>query len=143
MNSEAAKKHEEDGGRGLRSTIRLSNALILSLRQLNDCLALVFIMRNDATEKEGLIEYNFEVLKKAVLNVFAVHRSMRSVAAANAQRAATSNDDDDGDAEVDFVAGGSYDRDDDFSHEVAAQKQLVTHNGRMLTGYANAGHTVN
>ena len=46
--------------------IRLSNSLSLSLFHLTESLALVTLVRGEASEKRGLMEYNVCCLKDAI-----------------------------------------------------------------------------
>jgi Ras-related GTP-binding protein C/D len=54
------------------SLIKLSNGMVLYLRQVNRYLALVCLMRVDTFSKFGLINYNFETFKTAIKEVFEV-----------------------------------------------------------------------
>eukprot|EP01126_Amoeba_proteus_P031839 TRINITY_DN3115_c0_g1_i7.p1 TRINITY_DN3115_c0_g1~~TRINITY_DN3115_c0_g1_i7.p1 ORF type:complete len:345 (+),score=56.25 TRINITY_DN3115_c0_g1_i7:85-1119(+) len=56
-----------------QSMIKLDNQKVLYLRQVNRYLALVCLMRHEKDEKQGLLDYNFSCLKKAILEVFDVH----------------------------------------------------------------------
>ncbi|CAA20709.1 GTP-binding protein gtr2 [Schizosaccharomyces pombe] len=52
------------------SVIRLSNDLVLFLREMNQYLALICIVRADNFEKSGLIEYNVQCLQTAIQSIF-------------------------------------------------------------------------
>nr|CAG4645617.1 EOG090X08AZ [Lynceus sp. MCZ IZ 141354] len=54
------------------STIKLNNSTILYLREVNKCLALVCILREDHFTKQGLIDYNFVCFRQAIQDVFEV-----------------------------------------------------------------------
>lgn len=54
------------------SIIKLSNGMVLYLREVNRFLALVCLLREDNFEKHGLIDYNFECFKSAIGEVFEV-----------------------------------------------------------------------
>jgi len=54
------------------STIRLSNGMVLYLREVNKYLALVCLLREENFEKQGLIDYNFECFKTAITEIFDV-----------------------------------------------------------------------
>lgn len=97
-------------------------------------------MREDAAEKEGLIEYNYEVLKKAILDVFAVQRSVQRSGGNSNDAGRSANMDD-----------GSFERDDDYSrgsspnqHDATLQHVIAAknayQNSRMLI---SPNHTVN
>jgi len=55
-----------------QSVIKLSNGMVLYLREVNKYLALVCIIRGEKFDKLGLIDYNFECLKRAITQVFEV-----------------------------------------------------------------------
>jgi len=55
-----------------QSIIKLGNDTVLYLREINKYLALVCYMRDDKFDKHGLIDYNFDCLKKAINRVFEV-----------------------------------------------------------------------
>eukprot|EP01126_Amoeba_proteus_P053867 TRINITY_DN6589_c0_g1_i1.p1 TRINITY_DN6589_c0_g1~~TRINITY_DN6589_c0_g1_i1.p1 ORF type:complete len:337 (-),score=59.13 TRINITY_DN6589_c0_g1_i1:139-1023(-) len=55
-----------------QSMIKLNNQKVLYLREVNKHLALVCLMRHEKDEKQGLLDYNFLCLKKAILDVFEV-----------------------------------------------------------------------
>eukprot|EP00667_Euglena_gracilis_P010627 EG_transcript_10827 len=63
------------------SLIKLSNGMVLYLRQVNRYLALVCLMRVDTFSKFGLINYNFETFKSAIKEVFEVRLSATASAA--------------------------------------------------------------
>mmetsp|Transcript_4103 Transcript_4103/g.6136 ORF Transcript_4103/g.6136 Transcript_4103/m.6136 type:complete len:376 (-) Transcript_4103:19-1146(-) len=52
------------------SVIRLSNGMVLYLREVNSYLALVCLLRSDNFQKKGLIDYNIDCFKKALSSVF-------------------------------------------------------------------------
>lgn len=52
------------------STIKLNNNTVLYLREVNQFLALVCILREDNFEKQGLIDYNFNCFREAIEEVF-------------------------------------------------------------------------
>lgn len=59
--------------------IRLNNGTALYLREVNKFLALVCILREEnLTEKQGVIDYNFQCFKKAIKEVFEL-KNIRSV----------------------------------------------------------------
>lgn len=61
------------------SVIRLNNGTALYLREVNKFLALVCILREEnLTEKQGVIDYNFQCFKKAIKEVFEL-KNMRPV----------------------------------------------------------------
>jgi Ras-related GTP-binding protein C/D len=53
-----------------QSVIKLSNGMVLYLREVNKYLALVCILREDNFDKHGLIDYNIQCFKKAISEVF-------------------------------------------------------------------------
>jgi len=53
-----------------QSIIKLSNSVVLYLREVNRYLALVCLLREDHFDKHGLIDYNFKCFKKAIGAVF-------------------------------------------------------------------------
>jgi len=55
---------------GSYSTIRLSNKMVLHLREVNKYLALVALLREEDFDKTGLIDYNFNCFRKAIGEVF-------------------------------------------------------------------------
>eukprot|EP00300_Choanocystis_sp_HF-7_P024939 c26543_g1_i1.p1 GENE.c26543_g1_i1~~c26543_g1_i1.p1 ORF type:complete len:358 (+),score=105.01 c26543_g1_i1:41-1075(+) len=50
--------------------IRLNNGLVLYLRHVNRFLAVVCIMQDEAFQRKGLIDYNIDCFKEAIMNVF-------------------------------------------------------------------------
>eukprot|EP00003_Mantamonas_plastica_P013680 TRINITY_DN2384_c0_g2_i1.p1 TRINITY_DN2384_c0_g2~~TRINITY_DN2384_c0_g2_i1.p1 ORF type:complete len:307 (-),score=122.65 TRINITY_DN2384_c0_g2_i1:58-978(-) len=54
------------------SIIKLSNGMVLYLREVNKYLALVCLMQDIHFDKYGLLEYNFECFKEAIGQVFQV-----------------------------------------------------------------------
>lgn len=54
------------------STIRLNNETVLYLREVNEHLAVVCILREDNFERQGLIDYNFLCFRSAIQKVFDV-----------------------------------------------------------------------
>lgn len=56
--------------RGSSSIIRLSNKMVLYLREVNRYLALVALLREEDFDKHGLIDYNFSCFRKAIAEVF-------------------------------------------------------------------------
>ncbi|KAK2190602.1 hypothetical protein NP493_74g00042 [Ridgeia piscesae] len=61
------------------SIIRLNNATILYLREVNRYLAVVCILREDSFERQGLIDYNFHCFRKAIQEVFEVQHKMAAL----------------------------------------------------------------
>ncbi|KAK5971841.1 Ras GTP-binding protein C [Trichostrongylus colubriformis] len=57
--------------------IRLKTDQVMFLRQLNKHLALVCVIRGENFEKQGLIDYNFNIFKKSIEEVFMVRRHMQ------------------------------------------------------------------
>jgi len=55
------------------SVIKLSNGMVLYLREVNKYLALVCLLNESNLEKHGLIDYNFKCFRKAISEVF--HKS--------------------------------------------------------------------
>lgn len=55
-----------------QSVIKLNNDKVLYLREVNKHLALVCHLRGDKFDKQGLLDYNFSCLKKAIMEVFEV-----------------------------------------------------------------------
>jgi hypothetical protein len=55
------------------SVIKLSNGMVLFLREVNSYLALVCILRADTMMKKGLIDYNIDCFKKGLSDVFLGH----------------------------------------------------------------------
>eukprot|EP01094_Clydonella_sp_ATCC50884_P011172 TRINITY_DN2097_c0_g1_i1.p2 TRINITY_DN2097_c0_g1~~TRINITY_DN2097_c0_g1_i1.p2 ORF type:complete len:362 (+),score=144.69 TRINITY_DN2097_c0_g1_i1:57-1142(+) len=56
--------------RGSSAIIRLSNKMVLYLREVNRYLALVALLREEDFDKHGLIDYNFSCFRKAIAEVF-------------------------------------------------------------------------
>jgi len=54
------------------SVIRLSNGMVLYLREVNNYLALVCLLRTENFQKQGLIDYNIDCFKTAMGEVFNV-----------------------------------------------------------------------
>ncbi|XP_018324641.1 ras-related GTP-binding protein C [Agrilus planipennis] len=52
------------------SLIKLNNGTVLYLREVNNFLALVCILREDHFERKGVIDYNFLCFRKAIQKVF-------------------------------------------------------------------------
>lgn len=52
------------------SVIKLSNGMILYLREVNNYLALVCVLHRDGLTKKGLIDYNVDCFKRALIQVF-------------------------------------------------------------------------
>lgn len=59
---------------GSSSVIKLSNHMVLYLREVNRYLALVCLLRQESFDKLGLIEYNFSCFKDAVSQVFSAQK---------------------------------------------------------------------
>ncbi len=59
---------------GSAAIIKLSSGMVLYLREVNRSLALVALIRGDKFERQGLIDYNFDTLKKALRELFEVAR---------------------------------------------------------------------
>jgi len=59
---------------GSAAIIKLSSGMVLYLREVNKFLALVALIRGDKFEKQGLIDYNFDTLKKALAQLFDLAR---------------------------------------------------------------------
>ena len=53
-----------------QSIIKLSNGMVLYLREVNKYLALVAWMKQESFEKHGLIDYNFQCFRNAISDVF-------------------------------------------------------------------------
>jgi Ras-related GTP-binding protein C/D len=66
MREENAMAYDEQS----HSIIKLSNGMVLYLREVNKYLALVCLMREDNFDKHGLIDYNFQCFRKAMGEVF-------------------------------------------------------------------------
>ncbi|XP_064652409.1 ras-related GTP-binding protein C-like isoform X2 [Lineus longissimus] len=54
------------------SIIKMNNATILYLREVNKYLALVCILREDSFDRQGIIDYNFHCFRSAITEVFDV-----------------------------------------------------------------------
>lgn len=100
------------------AVIKLNNATILYLREVNKYLALVCILREDAYDRQGemvflvltrssqicnllmsllfpgLIDYNFHCFRKGIQQVFELRNKMVAMAAANHPHAPSGSDDD-------------------------------------------------
>jgi len=63
-----------------QSVIKLSNSKVLYLREVNKYLALVCLLKADKFDKQGLIDYNFSCLKRAICEVFEVGKKFKTVA---------------------------------------------------------------
>jgi len=61
------------------SVIKLNNNLVMYLREVNKYLALVCMIRSEKFDKQGLIDYNFECLKKAINQIFDVSKMHNSL----------------------------------------------------------------
>lgn len=66
------------GDTDCHSVIKLSNSTVLYLREVNKYLALVCLLKSDVFEKQGLIDYNFLCLKKAILEVYEVGKRLNN-----------------------------------------------------------------
>ncbi|ELT98835.1 hypothetical protein CAPTEDRAFT_21722 [Capitella teleta] len=78
-----------------QSVIKLNNATILYLREVNKFLALVCILREDSYDRQGLIDYNFHCFRKGIHQVFELRNKMAALAssaAPNALPAAAADD---------------------------------------------------
>jgi Ras-related GTP-binding protein C/D len=53
-----------------QSIIKLSNGMILYLREVTKYLALVCLLRKENFDKSGLLNYNFQCLKQSITEVF-------------------------------------------------------------------------
>ena len=66
----------EEGGDALAydsqssSVVRLDNGMVLYLREVNSFLALVCMLRADNFSKKGLIDYNIDCFKSALVRIF-------------------------------------------------------------------------
>jgi Ras-related GTP-binding protein C/D len=69
-------KEDGDGGDGLAydaqssSVIKLNNGMVLYLREVNNYLALVCLLRQENFLKQGIIDYNIDCFKAAIQDVF-------------------------------------------------------------------------
>eukprot|EP00761_Pharyngomonas_kirbyi_P013274 gb/GECH01013301.1/.p1 GENE.gb/GECH01013301.1/~~gb/GECH01013301.1/.p1 ORF type:complete len:367 (+),score=90.33 gb/GECH01013301.1/:1-1101(+) len=70
------------------SVIRLNNKMVLYLREVNQYLALVCLVREENFNKIGLIDYNFSCFKDAIAEVFKVHDAMARQKAINKMKQA-------------------------------------------------------
>lgn len=61
------------------STIKLNNQTVLYLREVNNFLALVCILREENFDKQGLIDYNFQCFKDAIQEIFATKNDAECV----------------------------------------------------------------
>ena len=68
---------DNDAGEGSRAfdasssaVIRLNNATVLYMREVNKYLHLVCILREDSFDFQGLIDYNFHCFRRAIQDVF-------------------------------------------------------------------------
>lgn len=52
------------------SIIKLNNNTVLYLREVNNFLALVCILREENFDKQGVIDYNFNCFKDAIKELF-------------------------------------------------------------------------
>jgi len=53
-----------------KAIIKLNNGLVLYLREVNKFLALVCLMRKENFDKHGLLDYNFQCFKQAIVDIF-------------------------------------------------------------------------
>jgi len=60
-----------------QASIKLNNGTVLHLREVNRFLALVCILRDDAMEKQGMIDFNFAMFRAGIQKVFE-HRKNQS-----------------------------------------------------------------
>lgn len=76
------------------SVIKLNNATILYLKEVNKYLALVCILREDSFERQGLIDYNFHCFRNAIQEVFELrnNKSLNSSGQTSALGAANSTE---------------------------------------------------
>ncbi|KAI8841247.1 ras-related GTP binding D [Chytridium lagenaria] len=66
------------------TSIKLNNGMVLYTRQVDKNLSLVCLIREDNFEKKGLIDFNFGVFRKAVMDVLKIRKV--GVAAFNASK---------------------------------------------------------
>ncbi|KAJ3412348.1 hypothetical protein HDV05_000945 [Chytridiales sp. JEL 0842] len=59
------------------SVIKLNNGMVLYLREVNKDLSLVCLLREDNFLKQGLIDFNFNVFRKGILDVFEIRKRGR------------------------------------------------------------------
>ncbi|KAI2801745.1 hypothetical protein BLOT_009562, partial [Blomia tropicalis] len=64
------------------SSISLNSGTVLYLRQVNKFLALVCILREENFTKQGMIDYNFQMFRKSIQDVF-IHRLSDTTRASN------------------------------------------------------------
>ena len=62
-----------------QSVVRLKINQVLFMKQINRYLALVGVVKKENFEKQGLIDYNFNVFKKGVSDVLAVGKQPNDV----------------------------------------------------------------
>ncbi|XP_035705342.1 ras-related GTP-binding protein C isoform X2 [Folsomia candida] len=62
-----------------QASIRLNNGTFLHLREVNRFLALVCILRDEAMEKQGMIDYNFAMFRNGIQKVFEVRKNQRAL----------------------------------------------------------------
>jgi Ras-related GTP-binding protein C/D len=62
-----------------QAVVRLRINQVLFMKQINRYLALVAVVKKENFEKEGLIDYNFNVFKKSVSDVFEVGKQANDV----------------------------------------------------------------
>ncbi|XP_070534730.1 ras-related GTP-binding protein C-like isoform X1 [Ptychodera flava] len=74
------------------SIIKLNNATILYLREVNRFLALVCILREDNFDRHGLIDYNFHCFKNAIQEVFEVRLKSQQGMLMSSQTASSPQD---------------------------------------------------
>lgn len=60
-----------------QSIIKLSNGMVLYLREVNKYLALVAQLRAENFKKQGLIDYNFSCFRQALADVFTKRREIK------------------------------------------------------------------
>ncbi|KAJ3118335.1 hypothetical protein HDU96_002492, partial [Phlyctochytrium bullatum] len=56
------------------SSIKLNNGMVLYMRQVDKNLSLVCLIREDNFEKKGLIDFNFNVFREAVMDVLLIRK---------------------------------------------------------------------
>ena len=71
-NSDAAQESGCAFDTSSSAVIRLNNATVLYMREVNKYLALVCILREDSFDFQGLIDYNFHCFRRAIQDVFEV-----------------------------------------------------------------------
>jgi len=71
--NEGSSAYDEETG----AVIKLNNGTVLYLREVNKYLALVCLLTKDSYEKVGLINYNFDIFKQAIENVFQVRSTLQ------------------------------------------------------------------